>query len=117
MAIDNQFRFLGKAKSLTPQEIELINKNFWLCQYLFEQIGAISPVTPGVTPPSGGGGVSSHHDLTDLATFDDHPQYLYLPGRDNQTVLGTVAGPSLIVKGFAGQDGIRPVSYTHLTLP
>jgi hypothetical protein len=44
-----------------------------------------SPATSGPTTS----GITSHHLLQDLTTYDDHPQYLYLLGRTGgQTALG-----------------------------
>lgn len=39
-------------------------------------LDADGKLTLGQRPPAGGGGVTSHHDLTGLAEGDDHPQYL-----------------------------------------
>lgn len=57
-------------------------------------------IESGQVPSGSGGtlgGVTSHHSLTDLTTFDDHSQYLYLAGRSGgQTVSATAATDNIL---------------------
>lgn len=59
-----------------------------ISRYLDEVDAGFRRIQNGQLPSAGGStivntiaGVTSHHLLTDLTTFDDHPQYLYLAGR------------------------------------
>lgn len=63
--------------------------------------------------PGGGGGVTDHGALTGLSD-DDHPQYLYLPGRAGQTILDRIdigggslasSSPALFVNVNSGHTG------------
>jgi len=62
-----------------------------------------SNTAPGV---STGGGVTSHHALTNLTTFDDHTQYLYLAGRSPSQTLTCASASSigLIIKAAPSQS-------------
>lgn len=69
--------------------------------------------------PSGSGApisVTSHHALSDLTTFDDHSQYLYLAGRTGgQTVFAASAGDCPLevnVGSSPTTDGFRVVTAT-----
>lgn len=67
--------------------------------------------------PSGSGApisVTSHHALSDLTTFDDHSQYLYLPGRSTQRVEDIVSVQSLIF-GFPDLFTYTTLSYSSGT--
>lgn len=71
--------------------------------YLGQVDKGFSRIQRGESPVSGGSlfplaGISSHHKLLDLTTFDDHLQYLLLAGRDSASdVVGDYNGQT--VKG------------------
>jgi hypothetical protein len=77
---------------------------------LKQQAFGIANIDRGEAPTGGGTPLqNSHHLLTDLTNYDDHPQYLYLPGRTGgQLVFGdkktTVAGTDvgLTFRAFNG---------------
>jgi hypothetical protein len=80
-----KLRNLNTTKSLTPAELENYNYNLWIIEQGLNSVGAITPV-----PGGGSGGSSSglsHHSLSDLSSYDDHGQYLYLAGRVGGQVL------------------------------
>jgi hypothetical protein len=71
--------------------------------YLAQTSAGFKRIERGESPNAGGSLVSEsiadHHKLSSLATYDDHPQYLYLPGRAGGQIghgavptLGDIAG-------------------------
>jgi hypothetical protein len=56
--------------------------------------------------PLSGGGSSDHHTLTNLTTFDDHPQYLFLAGR---------AGGQVAIGGTAASNNLTLQSTSNAT--
>jgi len=94
-----KLRYLDTAKGLSPYELELINNNYWMIEQALNSVGAASPLVPGSgTPP-----ISDHHLLTNLTTFDDHPQYAYLAGRSVSPTWfgGLIAGQNITLRGNA----------------
>jgi hypothetical protein len=56
--------------------------------YMDETQSALAnSIGPGNSPTAIGGDLTSHHILSDLTNYDDHPQYLYLSGRAGGQVL------------------------------
>lgn len=93
--------------SYDPRAVERIDS------FLHEVSAALGRVNKGQKPDGSGtvlasGGVTSHHKLTDLTNFDDHPQYLYLAGRSGgQTAYG---GPTT---SAASTDTLTLAAYQY----
>lgn len=108
-----KLRQLNTTKSLTPAELENYNWNLWAVEQALLSVGA---VVPGSTLPSVPSTVhDSHHLLTDLNTYDDHSQYLYLAGR---TSIGQIITSKLSISGFTGTSGkLIAITDTNVTNP
>lgn len=109
MADTIKLRQLDIFKSLNSNELEILRFNFWMIEQALNSVGAATPLVPGSgTPPTG-----DHHLLTNLATFDDHPQYLYLAGRGvNQLIHGGASSGTLSLRS----DNSGSISGATITL-
>ena len=86
---------------LDPRLVKILRD---MSGYLEQVDKGFGAVQRGASPVAGGGGgvtlLIDHHKLVNLATYDDHPQYAYLPGRaDGQTLYGATTGT---ITGGAG---------------
>ena len=90
--------------------------------YLEQVDKGFGAVQRGANPVAGGGGGSTvllfdHHKLSNLATYDDHPQYAYLPGRKGGQILngavsalGDIAGTWVDGGNFTSKNNKASVS-------
>lgn len=103
MAFTFKLRDVNTLKGYTSSELEVLRYNNWLIENAFSALGVITADTGTPTAPPGG--VSSHHALLDLNTYDDHLQYLYMPGRLGGQAGTILTGTSIVFTLNTGVDG------------
>lgn len=75
-----KLRSLDTSKALSPAELEVINKNYWIIENALNSVGAASPIGT-VSPPIT---IITRHNQLQGLDADDHLQYLKVEGRGEQ---------------------------------